>query len=68
MYVRGCFKKDTRLKVFMVVISLKYFIGENESTGREFDSIQEFLDAIADLAQTREENGEDRFEIQIMND
>lgn len=68
LYVPGCFKKDTRLKVFMEVISLKYFIGENESTGREFDSIQEFLDAIADLAQTREENGEDRFEIQIMND
>ena len=68
MYVPGCFKKDTRLKAFMEVISLKYFIGENESTGREFDSIQEFLDAIADLAQTREENGEERFEIQIMND
>ena len=68
MYVPGCFKKDTRLKVFMEVISLKYFIGENGSTGREFDSIQEFLDAIADLAQTREENCEDRFEIQIMND
>ena len=68
MYVPGCFKKDTRLKVFMEVISLKCFIGENGSTGREFDSIQDFLDAIADLAQTREENGEDRFEIQIMND
>ena len=68
MCVPGCFKKDTRLKVFMEVISLKYFIGENGSTGREFDSIQEFLDAIADLAQTREENGEDRFEIQVVND
>ena len=47
---------------------MKYFIGASGSTGREFDSIQDFLDAIADLAQTREENGEDRFEIQIMND
>ena len=47
---------------------MKYFIREKGSTGREFDSIQDFLDAIADLAQTREENGEDRFEIQIMND
>ena len=47
---------------------MKYFIGENESTDREFDSIQEFLDAIADLAQTREENGEEWFEIQIVND
>ena len=68
MYVPGCFKKDTRLKVFMEVISLKYFIGENGSTGREFDSIQDFLDAIADIAQTREENGEEWFEIQIVND
>lgn len=47
---------------------MKYFIGENESTGREFDSIQDFLDAIADIAQTREENGEEWFEIQIVND
>ena len=47
---------------------MKYFIGENGSTGREFDSIQDFLDAIADLAKTREENGEEWFEIQIVND
>ena len=47
---------------------MKYFIGENGSTDREFDSIQDFLDAIADLAQTREENGEEWFEIQIVND
>ena len=52
----------------MEVISLKYFIGENGSTGREFDSIQDFLDAIADLAQTHEENGEEWFEIQVVND
>ena len=68
MCVLGCFKKDTRLNHFMEVPNLKYFIGASGSTGREFDSIQDFLDAIADLAQTREENGEDRFEIQIMND
>lgn len=47
---------------------MKFIIKENGSTDREFDSIQDFLDAIADLAQTREENGEDRFEIQIIND
>ena len=68
MCVPGYLKKDTKLKVFMEVISLKYFIGENGSTGREFDSIQDFLDAIADLAQTHEENGEEWFEIQVVND
>ena len=68
LYVAGFTVKDTRLKAFMEVISLKYFIGENRSTGREFDSIQDFLDAIADLAQTREEKGEEWFEIQIVND
>ena len=46
---------------------MKYFIGENGSTGREFDSIQDFLDAIADLTQVREENGEERFEIKVEN-
>lgn len=47
---------------------MKYFIGENGSTGREFDSIQDFLDAITDLAQSREENGEEWFEIRVEND
>lgn len=47
---------------------MKYFIEEKGSTGREFDSIQDFLDAIADLAQTHEENGEEWFEIQVVND
>ena len=52
----------------MGVTNLKYFIGASGSTGREFDSIQVFLDAIADLAQTHEENGEEWFEIQVAND
>lgn len=47
---------------------MKYFIGESRSTGREFDSIRDFLDAIAELAQMHEENGEEWFEIQIVND
>ena len=47
---------------------MKCFIGESGSTGREFDSIQDFLDAIADFAQTHEENGEEWFEIQVVND
>lgn len=44
---------------------MKYFISEQGSTGREFDNIQDFLDAISDLAVTYEENGEDCFEIKV---
>lgn len=47
---------------------MKYYIGESGSSGREFDSIQDFLDAIADLANIYEENGEEWFEIQVVND
>ena len=47
---------------------MKFIIKENGSKDREFDSIQDFLDAIADLAQTHEENGEEWFEIQVVND
>ncbi len=47
---------------------MKYFIGASGSTGREFDSIQDFLDDICDLAETYEENGEEWFEIQVLND
>ena len=52
----------------MEVTNLKYFIGASGSTGREFDSIQDFLDAIADLAQTHEKNGEEWFKIQIVDE
>ena len=47
---------------------MKGFISERGSTGREFDNIQEFLDAISDLATTYEENGEDYFEIKVEAD
>ena len=47
---------------------MKYFISERGSTGREFDNIQDFLDAISDLATTYEENGEDYFEIKVETD
>lgn len=46
---------------------MKYFISEQGSTGREFVNIQDFLDAISDLAATYEENGEDYFEIRVEN-
>ena len=47
---------------------MKCFISERGSTGREFDNIQDFLDAISDLATTYEENGEDYFEIKVEAD
>lgn len=47
---------------------MKYFIGASGSTGREFDNIQDFLDAISDLVATYEENGEECFEISIESD
>ena len=47
---------------------MKFYIGECGSTGREFDNIIDFLDAITDLASTYEENGEDWFEIEVVND
>ena len=45
---------------------MKFIIIENGSTDREFDSIQDFLDAVADLAQSREENSGEKFEIQFV--
>lgn len=47
---------------------MKYYIGESGSSGREFDSIQDFLDAIADQANTYEENGEEMFAVGINMD
>lgn len=44
---------------------MKFLLYEFNSTGREFDNIQDFLDAIADLANTYEENGEECFEIKV---
>ena len=56
----------------MVVVrkenDVKYYIGECGSSGRQFDTLPEFLKAIKDLAQTYEENGEDWFEIEVAND
>ena len=46
---------------------MKYYIGSDTGSGQEYDTIQDFLDAIADAAQTRAENGEDWFEIHIEN-
>lgn len=47
---------------------MQYHIGEAGSSGQKFNNIREFLDAISDLARTYEENGEDWFEIEVIND
>lgn len=47
---------------------MKFLLYELNSTGREFDNIQELLDAIADLAQAYEENGEKMFAVGINMD
>lgn len=47
---------------------MQYYIGECGSSGRKFDNIYDFIDAIVDLASTYEENGEDWFEIEVIND
>lgn len=47
---------------------MEYYIGESGSSGRRFDNIREFLDEIADLANTYAENGEPYFEIEVVND
>lgn len=46
---------------------MKYYIIESGSTGREFDTLQDFLDAIKDLAETYDSFGEDWFEIEVVN-
>lgn len=56
------------MRAFKEAKNLKFYINESGSTGREFDSVQDFLDAICDLAETYEENGEEWFEIQVLND
>lgn len=47
---------------------MKFYINESGSAGREFNTLQEFLDAISELAGTYEENEEEWFEIQVIND
>lgn len=47
---------------------MKFYIGECGSTGRQFDSIEDFIKAIRDIADIYEENGEDWFEIEVVND
>jgi hypothetical protein len=47
---------------------MTFYIGESGSSGRQFDNIEDFIQAIRDLAHTYEANGEDWFEIEVMSD
>jgi len=47
---------------------MEFYLSEPGSADREFDNITDFLDAISDLASTYEENGEEWFEIHVVND
>lgn len=44
---------------------MKYYIGESGSSGRTFDSLEEFLEAIADMATASENVGFEWFEIEV---
>ena len=45
---------------------MKYYIGEPGSTGRYFDTLEDFVKAITDLADTYENEGEEVFEIEVV--
>ena len=47
---------------------MKFYIGECRSSGRQFDTVDDFIRAIKDLINTYEGNGEDWFEIEVVND
>lgn len=47
---------------------MKFLLYEFNSSGREFDNIRDFLDAISELAETYEENGEEVFAAEINMD
>ena len=46
---------------------MKYYIGECGSSGRYFDTVDEFINAITDLIDIYKDNGEDWFEIEVIN-
>lgn len=46
---------------------MQYYIGESGSSGRKFDNLKDFIKAIEELADVYEQNGEDWFEIEVVN-
>ena len=47
---------------------MKFYIGESGSSGRQFDNVEDFIQAIRDLVDTYQKNGEDWFEIEVANE
>lgn len=47
---------------------MKYYIGEPGSTGRYFDELEEFIEAIKDLIEKHKSESESIFEIEIVRD
>lgn len=48
--------------------SMTFYIGESGSSGRKFTNEDDFIDAIRELIDTYKNNGEEWFEIQVVND
>lgn len=44
---------------------MKYYIGETGSSGRQFDELEDFIEALKDLADTYEDDGEDWLEVAV---
>ena len=47
---------------------MKFYIGGHGSSGQQFDNVEDFINAIEDLADTYEKNGKDWFEIEVVHD
>lgn len=47
---------------------MKYYIGESGSSGRQFETWEDFIKALKDLADTYAEQGKDWFEVEVIND
>lgn len=46
---------------------MRYYIGESGSSGKEFDTLAEFLEEIENRAIVCENLGEEWFEIEVVN-
>ena len=48
--------------------NMNYYIGESGSTGRYFDEFDDFVSALRDLADTYETEGNETFEMEVIQD
>ena len=47
---------------------MNYYICESGSTGRYFNDFDNFISALRDLANTHETEGEETFEVEVIQD